>query len=255
MSGAKIDRSHVVAALGDLIRSVVQRANSAVPMATLAQIAVQRLGNQIHQPTQWLGAGSFKDLLAELDLNPLQISTVTPGYVYDPSRHVPPSPATAYQDENGPTSPPVVDNFALEHPDVAPLALKVHQLTDTPYLMPEHYAILLKELAREINESGYQLTRTSKRVRDRSVEKGAPVARSHVNFVLIGISHSGYRLGENLPEDPRILGQVFVQNTINLCRGAQFEPSQEDNRLIEHWIFGGLEPSTDTMEPLSIDMS
>ena len=29
--------------------------------------------------------------------------------------------------------------------DLAPLAWKVNQLTETPYLMPEHYAIVLSE--------------------------------------------------------------------------------------------------------------
>jgi hypothetical protein len=136
--------------------------------------------------------------------------------------------------------PQPLDAFSLRHPDLAPLARKINRLTDTPYLMPEHYAVLLRELAREINERGYQITRTSKTVRDRCVERGAPVARSHVNFLLIGIGHTGHHLGQDLPETAERLGAAVVQNTLSLCRLAQLDVTPEEEEQVRRWITGGL---------------
>ncbi len=218
------------------ISQMVQSSPQAVSMARLADALNQKFGPQISN-TDWLNAGGFKAMLTTLDLNGLEISLESPGYVLDPSRHIAPDTARTSVAE-----PP--DEFSLRHPRLAPLARKVHQFTDMPYLLPEHYALLLQELAREVNDRGYQLTRTSKTIRDRCVEKGAPVARSHANFVLIGIGYTGYRFGKELPEDPVRLGKALVQNVLNLCRAAQFNPSEEESAQISHWILGALPAAT-----------
>jgi hypothetical protein len=227
-------------AVAQWIRNIVAESRTAVPMAALAQAVQQRFGEAVSE-TAWLGAGSFKGLLSQLDLGKVKISTVMPGFVYDPERHADPA---------APAGKPVVpllaaeslDNFSLRYPELALLARKVHQFTETPYLMPEHYALLLQEIAREINENGYHLTRISKTVRDRCVERSVPVGRAQVNFVLIGIGYGGHRLGEELPEDPLKLGEALVQNTLNLCSTAQLNLSEAEIDQIRRWILGGLSP-------------
>jgi hypothetical protein len=213
-------------------------------MAALAHAIQNQFGDYVAD-TEWLGFGLFKNLLAELDLDPLKIALVGPSYVYDPARHQVPSSVTPQRIE-GEIRPPATQSPALDalsraHPSLAPLAMKVHDLTETPYLKPEHYALMLQEIAREINENhSYHMTRTSKTVRDRCVEKGAPVARAHVNFVLIGISRTGHSLGAHLPEEPSELGKCLVQNTINLCRFAQFNPTDQEIDAIREWMVGAL---------------
>lgn len=224
------------AAVAGWIRSIVGEARAAVPMAALAQAVQQRFGEALID-TDWLGAGSFKALLNQLDLGDNVISAVIPGYVYDPQRHEIP---VSMEDKNGGVLPEPLDNLSLRYPDLAPLARKVHQFTETPYLMPEHYALLLQEIAREINENEYHLTRTSKTVRDRCVERGAPVGRAHVNFVLIGIGYGGHRLGEQESEDPHTLAEALIQNTLNLCSTAQLNLSDGEIAQIRQWIAGGL---------------
>ena len=215
------------------IQQIVSAAPRAVSMARLADALNQKFGPQISN-TDWLQAGAFKAMLGTLDLNGLEMSLKSPGYVFDPTQHTSPDIAR----------PALVsgtqDDFSLHYPKLARLARKVHQLTDMPYLLPEHYALLLQELAREINERGYQLTRTSKTVRDRCVEKGVPVARSHANFVLIGIGYTGYRFGRDLPETPERLGKALVSNVVNLCQAAQFSPTEDEISLISDWILGEL---------------
>lgn len=127
--------------------------------------------------------------------------------------------------------------FARKYPALAPLARKVHQLTDTPYLLPEQYALIFEEIARDVNEAGFQLTRTSKTVRDRCVEKGAPIARAHVNFVLVGLQYSGYHFEQGAESAERIAA-AFARNVLTLCHTAQLvlEPQQE--QMILDWVSG-----------------
>jgi hypothetical protein len=224
------------------IKNIVAESQTPVPMATLAGAIKQRFAEYLGH--NWLGAESFKNLLESLDLGDLKISALRPpGFVYDAKRHKVPGPSESYDPKQfaHPLVPERIDEFSTQYPDLAPLVQKIHQLTDAPYLPPKHYALLLNELAREINESGYQMTRTSKTVRDRCVEKGAPVARSHVNFVLIGISYTGYRLGQDTPETPAKLGEALVKNIINLCRTAQLSLDANEESQVHTWIMGGIE--------------
>jgi len=244
------------AELSAWLKTTVSAAKAPVTMAQLAQAMVQHFQERVSND-DWLGAGTFKSLLEQLDLQGLKLSPVTPGYVYDPARHAAPNGTAAMNgaahEEARPDQAPIVapqDALAAKYPELAPLAWKVHQLTDTPYLLPEHYAVLLRELAREINERGYQLTRTSKTVRDRCVERGAPVARSHINFVLVGLGYMGYRFGNEPPERPERLGEALVQNTINLCRTAQLSLTEEEEDQVREWIMGKL-ATNGRAEPLN----
>jgi hypothetical protein len=206
--------------------------------------AVYKEFAEFNKGSRWLGFLSLRNLtqaivaqrdsLAIVEDDPWRVTRVQP----PADGEAPAAP------KERPVTPPKesrLDEFARRYPDLAPLALKVHQLTDTPCLLPDHYAILLQQLARTVNEQGYHMSQTAKTVRDRCVERGAPVARSHVNFVLIGLSYSGHYLGRDLPEDPLKLGEVLVQNTINLCHSAQFDPSDAEAAQIRDWIMGALQ--------------
>lgn len=229
------------------IQKIVSESPSPVTMASLAGGVTQYFGPDIRN-SNWLGAETFKGLLNQLDLGELKLLATIPGYVYDPRRHNP--EGTAKEEQPGEVSPitaPAGD-FSVKHPELAQLAWKINQLTDTPYLMPEHYSTVLLEIAREINENGnYQWTRTSKTVRDRCVEKGIRVARSHVNFILTGVLYSGYQLGKEIPVDPAKMAAKLIENTITLCRNAQFQLSESDIRMIQAWITPGSE--SDETEP------
>jgi len=133
------------------------------------------------------------------------------------------------------------DHFAAEYPHLAPLARKIHQLTDMPYLTPRDYALLLREIARAVNENGYQMTQTSKTVRDRVTERGGRLARSHVNFILTGLYFAGYRFDPGVHQTAGQLGDVLVQNTITLCKGAQVELTPEEAEMVRSWIMGELD--------------
>lgn len=133
------------------------------------------------------------------------------------------------------------DRFARELPEVADLARRIHDLTETPYLAPDRYATVLREIAKEVNQNGFDATQTSKAVRDGCYGKGVAVSRANVSFLMKGLLYSGYRWRETGHEDPYTLGQAVVRNTITLARRTQFDLTPAQEQLVRYWILGGLE--------------
>jgi hypothetical protein len=203
------------------VKERVARSQFPVSMATLAQEVIDRFDD----PTcsDWYGYGRFTDLLRELDITPFEIVSIGPGYVLDPERH------------DRPTGMRVAGEFEERYPEVAPFARKVHQITDAPYLLPEHYQALFRAIADEINESGYTLTRTSRRVRNQLQEEGVPVSRAHVNFLLVGIGRTGHRF-EQGAEDQNILAKAMAKNIYDLCQAAQFQLDKHETELLFRWL-------------------
>ncbi|MCW7752546.1 NYN domain-containing protein [Desulfobotulus sp. H1] len=211
-----------------LVQTFVRASPEAVTMAQLAYRIRQAFPDV---GMDWQGKGSFKLFLSELDLGSLATSPVIPGYVYDPLRHAVPSGETGIRDEA----------FEAAEPELAALARKVHDLTDTPYLSPAHYGVLFASIAQEINHSGYNMTTVSKAVRDRCKEKEVPVARQHVNFVLRGIAFTGHRFGEG-KETAQVLAERLLANTLNLCENAQLSLSEGEVTSLRRWFYAGLIP-------------
>ncbi len=210
----------------EYVRGVVASSESAVPMARAAQMVISRFGDVV-LATRWAGAGTFRDLLEGRDNPGFAISSLKPGYLFDPEQHQVPSDGRP-------------DELASLDPALASLAYRVHQLTDTPYLTPPEYAQVFRHIAEEVTAHGYFLTRTSKAVRDRCIEEGATIARASVNFILRGITFGGHRFAQNGGDDPESLGRCFYRNVMSLCEsaGLLLDPAERD-RLAE-WILGGL---------------
>jgi len=221
-------------AYSQVVREQVGGAPAPVSLAALAQ----RLRSAYPGlETDWGGCGSFNALLSRLDLGRCVRSPFGPGYLYDPERHSPPASVDLAAD----------DGFARGNPQMAEVARRVSQLTDTPYLAPEHYAELFHLIEADINANGYHMTRVSKAVRDGCKERGVPVSRQQVNFILRGLAFSGHRLGEK-EESAEELARMFHKNTLNLCARAQLELTTDEEQLMSKWLTG-----REKAEPLDQD--
>jgi hypothetical protein len=229
-----VDRGRLIEEILAYVRQVVEASDAAVPMARAAQMVISRFGDQVLS-TRWAGAGTFRDLLEGRENPGFAISALKPGYVYDPARHQ--LPADGRPDE------------LVGDPKLNALAYRVHQLTDTPYLTSGDYARVFRLTAEEVNEHGYFLTRTSKAVRDRCIEEGAPIARASVNFILRGITFGGHRFGQNGPEDPVALGKCFFRNVLSLCDSAGLPLSESEQEILAEWILGELGRGPAAEEP------
>jgi NYN domain len=248
-AGAQVRGNDVSRASAAVLSKMAARLYDAAALADGIEAsdlpAVYKEFAEFRQGNRWLGFLSLRNLTQAIvtQRDTLMIVDEDPWRVVraHPSAAVEEVPVASKEQSETPPKESRLEELTRLYPDLAPLAWKVHQLTDTPFLLPDHYAVLLQQLARTVNEQGYQMSQTAKTVRDRCVERGAPVARSHVNFVLIGIGYGGHYLGQDLPEDPINLGDVLVQNTINLCHSAQFHPSEAEAAQIRTWIMGALQ--------------
>jgi hypothetical protein len=234
-----VERDRLVEEVLSYVDSLVAAAESAVPMARAAQSVISRFGNQL-LASRWAGSGTFRDLLEGRENPGFAISSLKPGYVYDPARHQ--LPADGRPEE------------MVGDPELNALAYRVHQLTDTPYLTRGDYARVFRLTAEEVNSHGYFLTRTSKAVRDRCVEEGSTIARASVNFILRGITFGGHRFGAIGAEEPLQLGTFFFRNVLGLCDSAGVMLDERERDLLSDWILGELkgEPRKRDTDPARV---
>lgn len=221
-----VDYDRLTEEILEYVRTVVADSDAAVPMARAAQLVISRFGEDVLS-TRWAGAGTFRDLLEGRQNPGFAISSLKPGYLYDPDQHQVPVDGRP-------------DELSAMAPEIRSLAYRVHQLTDTPYLTPAEYAQVFRHISEEVREHGYFLTRTSKAVRDRCIEEGAAIARASVNFILRGITFGGHRFGQNGGDDPLTLAKCFHRNVVGLCDSAGLQLDEQERQKIHDWIVGGL---------------
>lgn len=209
------------------VREIVAKANEPVLMAKVAHDVLAALGQEVIE-SKWAGAGTFKALLQGVPDLGLEMATLPhPGYLYDPGRHQPPT-----KEENAPDS-------QWDEP-LGTFANRVSRVTGTPQLTPEEYALLFQAISDELGRSRYNLTATSKAVRDLCIERGRAISRANVSFVLRGITYTGHRFGKSPEGDaPHALAQSFRDDVVDLCNDAQIELSEEELALLDEWILGG----------------
>ncbi|HYL04940.1 MAG TPA: hypothetical protein VE075_02810, partial [Thermoanaerobaculia bacterium] len=224
-SAADLERQRQVDAIVDFVHGLGASSDSPVPVARAAHAVLDRFGEGV-AASRWHGAGTFRDLLAGHGDLPFAVSATRPGFLYDPDLH---------QTPLEPSEDPEIGD-----PEMTSLAHRIHRITDTPYLAPDEYALVFREIAEEVNEEGYFLTRTSKAVRDRCIEEGAPVARTSVNFILRGITGAGYSFAAAAGTEPADLANAFVKHVLGLCESARMPLSEDERQQLTAWIAGGL---------------
>ncbi len=230
-----VSHDELRARIAEIVAALVRDAARPIDLASAANVVQQQLGPAVRE-TNWAAAGSFSALLRRLDLPGIAIdppSAAGPGLVYDPQRF--PSPRSRGEDA-----------FEVEFPELAMLGMRVSQITGTPRLTPPEYVGLFRAMEAELAHAPFNLTMTSKAVRDRCADEGRSVSRSDAVFILRGIQFSGYRLAGR-PEPPRAfdMALAFARNVAVLCRDAQMELSEGEQDLVRRWIVGELPPSTE----------
>lgn len=211
----------------EVVRGVVAEAREPVMMARVAHAVIKALGPVVLE-SQWAGAGTFKHLLEQVDdLGLTMVPYPQPGYIYDPERHDPPSQEPAeVRPENLAGLPERLSGFIR----------RIAEVTGAPRLNPAQYAVLFEVTAKEVEKAPYDLTWTSKAVRDQLLERGENISRLYVSFVLRGIGFSGYQYRRAGIEEAPQVARAFHGNVIKLLRGAQVVLTDEELRLLDEWL-------------------
>jgi hypothetical protein len=217
------------------VRQCVAEAAEPLDMARAAFDVIRTFGPQVTE-TEWAGAGSFKLLLQ--GAAPLEFEILTapnqPGYLYDPARHTPPDAP----DKLAP-APDKLDNL---QPALADFIRRVSQVTGTPRLTPAEFALVFTAIADDLTQRPFNLTYTSKAVRDYCLARGAAIPRKSVWFILQGITFTGHRFGKGPVEDAaEHLAVIFRDDVLKLCEDAGLELSPDERRALDDWLLSGLD--------------
>jgi hypothetical protein len=131
--------------------------------------------------------------------------------------------------------------MATKHPELMRLALRIHQITEVPYLTPERFAAVFDEVAKEVGGNGYDVVHTSRVVRDRLAAAGQPVARVAITFILRGLAYVLLDFGSR-PHSAGELAAAFRVSVLGMCRNARLELNDEEKQLLDRWLVGGHVP-------------
>lgn len=210
-----------------VLRAYVSSSPRPVTMASASQEVIRQLGNVVVD-SRWAGTGSFKDLLLTATDLGLTVDTQSPGYIFDPEKHDPPEA----EDEDWP--PPSRDGFWG-------VIRRIHEITGVPVLRPEEYCALFQTIAEILGKNPFQVTTTSKAVRDALIARDFAVSRQAVTFVLRGIMYGGLPLHEApKPWGARLLGTAFQKNVLAMCDDAELTLAAEEKAVVEYWLLGPL---------------
>jgi hypothetical protein len=212
----------------DRVREMVAQSSVALEMARVANTLKEEFGQEIAE-TRWDGAGTFKALLLrQPDLGfELWTGPGCPGYVLDESRHT--IPRSGF----------MADDTLYQH-EVAELAREVSLATGTPRLTPGQYAAIFRRLEDDLARCSFNLTATSKAVRDAVVITQPGVSRSAVSFILQGIRARGYEFDEQERNTAWNLATLFLENVRFLCDKVGLDVGPDGP--LERWVLGRLSP-------------
>ncbi|WP_027857317.1 NYN domain-containing protein [Marinobacterium jannaschii] len=219
----QIDVTEIAGHCAELIKEHVENAAGPLLVGNLAtQTSIRDMG----LAPDWCGHENFTRFVQSLDLDGLKIEN---GQIYDPQRHPKPSPVQSeFEDTRS--------IFRTMYPTLEPLATKLHEILDTPYLLPDDYRFVFQSIADEVNQNGFNLSRVSKTVRDQCRDNNIVIARQTINFILWGYSSFGHYLGSNGEEKAEILARNFLDITLNFGDRAQINLSQDDIELLAQWF-------------------
>lgn len=214
----------------ELSRWVAGYVHSSPQPVVLAVLAQELLSVRPKLKSDWAGQGSFKEFCRRLPLPGLQLSSVTPGYIFDAARHAAPSasPASGQSPQPAPLPPPM---------QLPPVLARVAGLTQTPRLEASCYRFLFDTLAEVVNADGFHLADVSRRVRDLCVSAGHAIGRHPIHIVLHNIAESGHRWGEG-QERGQHLAAMHLRAVLKQGEAAGMALTDEERQTLADWFYG-----------------
>ena len=216
------------AAILEVVGDLLALSPIPVPMSAAAQDVITRLGPIVAE-SSWAAHGSFKALIDEADDHPFHLAQLSPTrwVLFDPERH---------------EIPEAAEQVGGEGPDVR-LALRIGRTTGVPALSSDQYTALFNAISASLGEQEYDLTETSKAVRDHLLEQGAPISRTSISFVLRGLTFVGHPLDAGPRANTRRrLAVSFRKQVASLCEDADLRLTQDEEALLDAWFFVGPSP-------------
>ena len=205
----------------DFILSLLSKSVYPIVFPSFAKILQDEFGRD--ECSDWFGKITLKKYLMSLQIEGLSFSNKPPGHVYLKSVHVAPSDDLDDKDD---------EMTAILHLTESFLDFSIGDKISNK--------AIFEALSAEIADNPFNLTDTSKNVRDRCVKNSVSVSRSLVNSILKGIHFSGHSYESDVDQSPEVLSEAFVRSVFFSLEkvGAIIDPSSQAK--LKDVISGGL---------------
>ncbi len=189
-----------------LVKSLIADSGDEIVLANLSFQMKERLA---HMPGvgDWFGYKKFKAFLESLRVDAIEIDSAVPGY--------------ARFKDSGKSAKAAV------RPQVASTLAKAGDIYGVPQLAPAGYGAYFRLLSQYLARREYDLTETSKSLRDAMVEAGFPLSRKDASFILVGIQRY-LPLNGGAKPGPDELSRAFLDNVRSMFAGSMLPCSEEE---------------------------
>ena len=228
--GVSDDLGRIRTQVESAIRRELAESDAPLPLPELAARTLDRW--PVAKQSDWLGAGGFKKLLLDFEDRHLRVSSVPPGFVYDPARHAEPADSGDARTTRSPDG--ASPNLADVPEPLADLVERLYEVVGLPRLGPDQYQVVFEALA---GQSGRQSTLgdITKNARDHAIDAGASVGRQPFAFVTRALHLVGLAISET-PTVPDEIARLFRRSVEQQAHDAQLEMETDDLRLLDELL-------------------
>jgi len=199
-----------------LVKKLIVDSGDEMVLANLSFQIKDRLG---HMPGigDWFGYKKFKSFLESLRVDSIEIDSAVPGY------------ARIKEAVRAPK--------AAGRPQVASTLTKAGEIYGVPQLTPAAYGAYFKMLSQYLQQREYDLTETSKSLRDAMASAGFPLSRKDASFILVGIQRC-LPLNGGAKPGPDELSRAFLDNVRSMFAGSLLPCSEEEEEELRRSLGG-----------------
>ncbi|MCW5713741.1 MAG: DUF87 domain-containing protein [Bauldia sp.] len=215
-----------LSSVAEFLRTVLREATKPIDLATLAALVRAKFGEA--ETLHWYGRASFKALISDLEPSEIVFDLSPPGFAY--LRSV----------QHGQVAGTAEGLGAGVDDEVGATISLVRKHFDIPVSSRTAFRGLFEAISAEVQANEFNLSDTSKAIRDRCMAAGNPVARSLVNFVLKGAYLSGHRFVSDVSQSPSTIASAFLKSVFYSLRkdGIRLAPRTEE--IITEFYSGGI---------------
>jgi len=195
------------------LRAAYDSASMPLNLASLATDVREAVGDV---PSDYFGAGNFTSALRRLEL---EGATFGPHFLWDSSRHSPPSEPKADQ---------LVD---------APQAVRqVSAVTGLPRLSTADWKALYDVLAAYAGTQEWNLTESTKWTRDRLADEGHPVGRVSIGFVVKELSRTNAPLNRDPAPTTDEIAEALLSSILARAAEAGLPLTDAEGAELAEWM-------------------
>jgi hypothetical protein len=198
-----------------VVRSLLTDAGEPVHLSKLGVTIRRAVGGEIVDRTRWFGAGGLRAFVRSFDNHMIAVNDM---YAWLPGVHEAPWERT---------------NADIALP---PSVIQLCRVTDMPRLAKESWPEIFRALAEYAATDEFNLTRCTAWTRDILAERGTPVGRQVIGFIVRGAGNARVRLSDRPPPCAQAICEGFLANVIEraVSAGLKLEASEETE--LRGWV-------------------